>query len=61
MKNDPKDGGYYLRSVAPLKKAANRIARKAEKQFGLPSGTMSVSITKLAPATRERLVEKYAD
>lgn len=60
MKKNPKDGGYYQRSVRDVKRAVNAIARKTEKQFGLPSGTVAVSITKLQPATRQRLVEKFA-
>jgi len=60
-KKDPKDGGYYMRSVKALKTATNRIAREAEKRFHLPSGSVRISITKLTAGTRDRLVEKYAD
>jgi hypothetical protein len=59
MKKDPKDGGYYQRSVKDVKAAAKVIARKAEKQYGLPSGTVRICLTKMTSTTREKIVAKY--
>lgn len=60
MKKEPKDGGYYQKSVKPLKAAVNKIARAAEKTNGLPQGSVKVSITKLSDATRDRLINGAA-
>lgn len=60
MKKNPADGGRYRRSVAATKAAANKIARKVEKQFGLPTGVVRISLTKLGKATRERIEDKFA-
>jgi hypothetical protein len=59
MKKDPKDGGRYQKSVRDLKAATAKIARACEKEFKLPSGVVRISLTKLAPKTRDRLVEEF--
>jgi hypothetical protein len=56
MKKNPKDGGYYQRSVKPLKDACNKLARKAEKSFGLPSGSVHIAVNKLGEKTKKRLM-----
>lgn len=61
MKKEPVDGGRYRRSVAATKTATKRIARKVEKQFGLPSGVVRISLTKLGKAARERIETKFAE
>jgi hypothetical protein len=60
MKKKPKDGGRYQRSVKATKAAANVIAKKVEKQFGLPRGVVRISLTKLPPAVRENIETKFA-
>jgi hypothetical protein len=59
MKKEPVDGGRYRRSVKELKSAAAKIARDAEKRFSLPPGSVRISITKLQPKTRERIVANF--
>ena len=60
-KKTKKEGpSSYMRSVSKAKTAAARIARQAEKKFGLPSGCVNVCITKLPPTTRKRIVDQFA-
>ena len=59
MKKDPKDGGRYRRSAKAAKAAASKIARTAEKEFGLPSGSVRVCLTKLPAGTRDRIVKQF--
>jgi hypothetical protein len=59
MKKNPKDGGRYQESVKAVKTATAKIARACEKQFKLPPGVVRISLTKLAPKTRDRLVAEF--
>jgi hypothetical protein len=54
-KSKAKTESYYLRSVAALKRGADKIARATEGRYKLPAGSVHVSITKLPKAVRARL------
>lgn len=58
MLKNPKDGGRYQDAVRDAKKAGKVIARKAEKMFHLPVGSVKICITKMTIGQREKLAAK---
>lgn len=60
MKTNPVDGGRYRKAVKFVKRAVKTVAREVELEYGLPKGSVRVSITKLSPKHRAKLAARDA-
>jgi hypothetical protein len=56
MKTNPKDGGRYQKSVKRAKQVAKAISLQAEKEFGLPRGSVRICLTKMSARQRESFI-----